>query len=115
MSRAANQMDKEMRWVFTPLAYIPHSYSTGCVRICRVLPGLPRSSWLAALFLACRAFLDSHGSMFALLPPCLAYSMGGGRERGTQLCDAIGVCEYGCPEGMTKVAPPERRAPPQID
>lgn len=39
---------------------------------------------------------------------CLAYSMGGGRERGTQLCDAIGICEYGCPEGMTKVAPPER-------
>ena len=37
--------------------------------------GLPRFSWLAALFLACRAFLDPHGSMFALLPPCLHIHM----------------------------------------
>ena len=48
--------------------------------------GLPRSSWLAALFLACRAFRNSHGSMFALLPPCLAYSMGGGRQSVAPSC-----------------------------
>ena len=40
----------------------------------------------------------------------LAYSTGGGRERGVQSCDAIDICKYGCPVGMTKVAPPERSA-----
>ena len=44
-----------------------------------------------------------------LMPACsLAYSSGGGRERGVQSCDAIDICKYGCPSGMTKVAPPER-------
>ena len=44
-----------------------------------------------------------------LMPACsLAYSSGGGRERGVQSCDAIDICKYGCPPGMTKVAPPER-------
>ena len=46
--------------------------------------------------------------MLLLPAACLAYSSGGGRERGVQSCDAIDICKYGCPPGMTKVAPPER-------
>lgn len=46
-----------------------------------------------------------------LVFPVLAYSSGGAVDRTPpQLCDAIGVCKYGCPTGMTKVANPERSA-----
>lgn len=43
-----------------------------------------------------------------LLRHILAFSSGGGDGGTGQACDAIYLCEGGCPSGMTNVAPPER-------
>ena len=49
-----------------------------------------------------------------LLHAVLSFSSGGGDGGVGQQCDAIYLCEGGCPSGMTNVAPPERSSVYQL-
>ena len=53
--------------------------------------------------------------MLLLLRHTLAFSSGGGDGGIGQACDAIYLCEGGCPSGMTNVAPPERSTVYSLD